>query len=375
MIAAPACTWTRRLTVATLVSLAALMAPTLATPSTAAAAPRLAFAMDGQVRVVDADGTDEHPVAWTGDGTRPLTWHYIAEPSWSPDGNRIAFGDSYGALYSPVSAELRIARADNKSDELVLTLPLAGVIQHVRWSPAGDKLAFVLWTPNPPVAVATWTWLGSRWDIYVVNVDGSGLRPLAPVHASMSTSFDFSPDGKQIAFVTDQEGVAGVFTIPVDAPALPTRITPRDVSVEFPRWSPDGSRIAFIGNSLTPSELLDWPRLWTIKTDGTDLTPVDAWTYHPPTWSPDSRTLAFACANACGIGSIGIDGTRRRDLTSGLARDNWPVWSRHGQIAFVREEGGPVCCTTTLWVMDADGSHPHRASAAGSVTFAIAWSP
>lgn len=358
---------------AVVVSLAALSAPALSTPSPAAS-PKLAFATSNQVRVVGADGSNEQPVAWTDEGIPPATWHYLSDPSWSPDGRRIAFGDTFGALWSPINAELHIARADGGSDDIILDLPAAGIIEHVRWSPAGDKLAFVLWTPNPPAAVATWTRLGSRWDIYVVNVDGSGLRPVAPAHASFQMSFDFSPDGAQIAFVTDQEGAFGVFTVPVEGVAVPTRVSPKEVLAEFPRWSPDGSRIAFLGTPIVPpGEILGLPRIWTVGATGADARALPATTYHPPTWSPDSRTIAFACLEGCGLASIAIDGTSHRVLTTNFGQDYWPLWSRHGKIAFVREEGR-ACCTRNLWVMDGDGTNQRRVSAAGSVTFAIAWS-
>ena len=352
----------------------ALLAVAVATPAPASAVPRLAFVTDGQVRVVGADGSDERPIAWSDEGTTPVTRHRLSGPSWSPDGTRVAFGDTFTAGWSAANAQLRIASADGLSDDVVLEMPAAGIIETVQWSPAGDKLAFVVWTTNPPVQVATWTTLGDRWEIYLVNADGSGLRPVAPVHARAAANFDFSPDGSQLAFVSDQEGVPGVFTVAVDGVALPKRVSPLEVSAGLVRWSPDGARIAFTGTAVTqPDELLMSPRIWTVAADGTDARPLPVRTYDAPAWSPDSRTLAFACTDGCGLASIGIDGTAHRVLTPTLGRDLSPAWSRHGLIAFMREEG-TTCCTRNLWVMEADGGNQRRVSAAGSVAYSIAWS-
>ena len=364
-------TGTRRLAAATL-ALAVLMPPAMASPTSAAVVPKLAFATDTQVRVVDADGRNERVVAWRDPGVAPVTGSWLSDPAWSPDGTKVAFANTVSALWSPVKAELRIASAQGGPHDVIVEIPAAGYIENVRWSPTGNQLAFVLWTPNPPLIVATWTTLGSRWDVYVVNVDGSGLRPVAPVHASMATSFDFSPDGRQLAVVSDQEGVPGIFTLPVDDVGVPTRVSPVGVVAGYPRWSPDGSRIAFTGTTA-PDGLVTSPWLWTVNRDGTDARQLPAQTYEAPAWSPDGRTLAFTCTEGCGLGSIGVDGTGARALTPALGQDHSPAWSRRGQIAFARDEG-ERCCSRNLWVMDGDGSNPRRVSAAGSVNYAIAWS-
>lgn len=355
------------------VALAALIVatPTAAQARRPASAPRIAFADDYKLRVVTADGREEWTVALTDHAVPTLGWHLLMDPAWSPDGTRIAYGESEGAFWAATHTELGVAKADGTEDRTILSLPGAGVILNVRWSPDGSRLAFVLWTPNPASPV-TWSQLGSRWDIYVVNVDGSGLRPLAPAHPAFVQSLEFSPDGTKVAFVSDHEGI-GVHTVAVDGPPVPRRVTPLEFSAQDVRWSPDGKRLAFTGQPLVPVDVSAWNHIWLIDTDGSNLRQLPAQTYHPPSWSPDGRSLAYVCVDKCGIATIRADGTGERALTRNFGNDYWPVWSRSGQIAFVREIGS-VCCTRTLWVMNADGSKQRRLTEARSVNFNMAWS-
>jgi Tol biopolymer transport system component len=62
--------------------------------------------------------------------------------------------------------------------------------------------------------------------------------------------------------------------------------------VEYPAWSPDGTRIAFMGGPDGPTEY----DIWVMNADGsnpvqlTDSPGPDWW----PAWSPDGTRIAFA---------------------------------------------------------------------------------
>jgi Tol biopolymer transport system component len=344
--------------------------PGAAPAAAATAPPRLAFVDGAHVLwVVGADGTGKQPVAAAGASPSPVSFTWLQDPAWSPDGSRLAFAHTHAVTWVSARSELRVVRADGSHAKSLLSLPGAGVIQTVRWSPDGRRLAFVLWTPNP-AGLLTWSSVGSRWDIYVINVDGSALRPVAPVHPSAVGDIDWSPDGKRLAFISDQGGLPGVYAVGIEGAPLPTRLSPLDVSAADPRWSPEGTRIAFTGRRAPPADQLLYgpPDLWTVRADGSQPRRLPVATWQPPSWSPDGRWLAYACPEDCGIAVIRRDGRENRVLT--FARDHWPVWSRHGEIAFVRE----TASTLTLWVMNGDGSNQHRVTDTGSLGFDFAWS-
>ena len=111
------------------------------------------------VEVVNADGT----------GTRLLA-DSATQPRFSPDGTQIAF-DSDGRIWTMNA---------NGSDQKQLTEGLAPA-----WSPNGHMIAFLRGS--------------SPYQLYVMNVDGTGQRQLAPSRAS-ELDPDWSPDGRRISF-------------------------------------------------------------------------------------------------------------------------------------------------------------------------------
>ena len=78
-----------------------------------------------------------------------------------------------------------------------------------------------------------------------MNADGSEQRKLAPLSTAGDGSYAWSPDGRRIAFVSYRDGNDEVYVINVDGSGLRnlTRNPARDVD---PKWSPDGRKIGFV---------------------------------------------------------------------------------------------------------------------------------
>ena len=79
-------------------------------------------------------------------------------------------------------------------------------------------------------------------EIYVVRSDGTRVRNLTDAPHSNEWGPAWSPDGTQIAFNSDREGIPQVYVMNADGTGL-RRLS--DVWGEYPAWSPDGDRIAF----------------------------------------------------------------------------------------------------------------------------------
>jgi TolB protein len=126
-----------------------------------------------------------------------------------------------------------------------------------------------------------------------------------------------------------------------------------------PAWSPKGSPIAYASTARPPG-------IWLVRPDGTHARPLRRRGVGggAPSWSPNARQITFAarCAedalHTC-VYAISASGTRRRQLTRPANDDDWaPAWSPDGrQIVWMR---GPE-----LWIMNADGSSPHKLHPAG----------
>ncbi|HWW75689.1 MAG TPA: hypothetical protein VNZ44_09850, partial [Pyrinomonadaceae bacterium] len=100
-----------------------------------------------------------------------------------------------------------------------------------------------------------------------------------------------SPDGRWVAYQVTVPDVAAnrnrtqIYVVPA-AGGEPKQLTTGAASSTGPRWSPDGSRLAFATGG----------QVWTMKPDGTDrkqLTNISTGAADP-VWSPDGRMIAFA---------------------------------------------------------------------------------
>src|ERR671925_261641 len=168
----------RRLTVLGFVLAAVAALP--AAGATKAPTGRIAFSMGNSNRDVYAVNAD-------GSGLVRLTNDPAADfdPSWSPDGRRIAYRHE-----DEKSGQIYVMNADG-SQQRNLTRR-RGLDYSPAWSPDGRKIAF------DHISVGS-----TNWDIWVMNADGSGARPLIASGASEQGPA-WSPDGKTIAYQSDR---------------------------------------------------------------------------------------------------------------------------------------------------------------------------
>ena len=82
-------------------------------------------------------------------------------------------------------------------------------------------------------------------------------------------------------------------------------------------WSPDGSKIVFLGNS---------ENIYVMDADGSNVTQLtDNFSYNEePSWSPDGSKIAFVSSE--NIYVMDADGSNQKRLTDNLKRNNYPSW-------------------------------------------------
>lgn len=193
---------------------------------------------------------------------------------------------------------------------------LFGQVPTASWSPDGSQLALLA---RPKGVV----------DLYVIDVNGRGLRRLTRDEGDHFGDVSWSPDGERVAFSCCGEGRQAVFTIRTDGSER-TRLVE---NAGQPVWSPDGRRIAYLsfqdGN----------PELYSVNAEGSDPKRLTVNTAEDvdPAWSPDGRRIAFTSKRdgTAQIYVMDADGSRQRRLVADRWSDQRPVWSRDGgRIAF-----------------------------------------
>ncbi len=222
-------------------------------PSWSPDGTRIAYQRDfngAAIYVVRADGT----------GARRLspTPGFDIQPSWSPDGTRIIY---VRLLAAPAPnrvppSEMRMMNADGTGDRVILAN--AGLSIEPRWS-VNNTIVFMSLMNGP------------TYDVYTMNVDGSGLRRLT--NGANNGDPNWSPDGSTIIFGSDREGngLLNLFAMRADGSQV-RRLTHFDVPLEAgdSHFSSDGARITFEvavdgKKQSDPNVPAD---VWTMRADG-----------------------------------------------------------------------------------------------------------
>ncbi len=159
----------------------------------------LIVVVDAQARIAFASNRDGHfnyeIYVMDADGGNPQNLtnspRYDRDPSWSPDGKRIAFmSDRDGHVINGFpSYEIYVMDADGRNPQNLTNHPNSD--ENPSWSPDGKRIAFDSFRD------------GNR-DIYVMDVDGGNQRRLTK-NPFKDWEPTWSPDGKRIVFVSDRE--------------------------------------------------------------------------------------------------------------------------------------------------------------------------
>lgn len=267
-----------------------------------------------------------------------------------------------------VVSDLYVANADGSDKRLLEHREYIGYPDHgrgVAWSTDGQTIAFFApgkSSHSPP-------------SLLFVNADGSGQPRDVTRQWGLDDLPVWSPDGKKIAFVSgrDVKCRGEIYVMNVDGGGL-RRLTRNGLADALPMWSPNGTRIAFLRFSVPPA-CGGWasdpgPNVYVMNADGSGQRRLArGW---PSAWSAGGRKIAFTGPDdRPGMYVINADGSGQRRLNT--VSFNSATWSPNGQkILFVRARPGTRAKVNDMYVMNADGSGQRKLTERGHDA---RWSP
>jgi len=266
------------------------------------------------------------------DGTHQVSVHLGEEFQWSPDGSTLAIGGGDGTAALIVNPDTGAVRKIKLPDPTLQLFCSA-------WSPDAERLACGSFSDD-----------ASRNGIYTIRIsDGRGLTRITSNPRGLDfIGGDWSPDGTRLVFTRwdstrPRNTNQAIFVVNLDGTGL-RRISPWGAGGEsglltyvLAGWSPDGNKILFSENGS----------LFTVHPDGTGLTKIvlegislsfacSSACALDPGWSPDGTKIVFAmftaAQGAVNIYTANADGSGVYQLTHETSQDfhdGSPDWGSH----------------------------------------------
>jgi Tol biopolymer transport system component len=233
---------------------------------------------------------------------------------------------------------------------------------------------------------------GGMGGVWLVDTDTGDYTELATDYSSsVFCAGAVSPDGQRVIY-SRRSGMQSEVWIVATNGDSPTLVSTGMAPCAF-AWSPDGSKIAFMGNGLQ-----------VMNADGSNLHTLSRHAVFGhlirPVWSPDSQTLAFIARDGplpsndknatppgrnlrewedrqdfigTNIHVVNVNTGVERRLLSGTGNID-PAWSPDGRhIVFASTRGVSDVGASEIWMVDADGTHLRQLTHLGLRTRYPAW--
>jgi dipeptidyl aminopeptidase/acylaminoacyl peptidase len=324
----------------------------------------------------------------------------VSDVRISPDGNQVAYVVSTPSLETASNEAVlyRVPAAGGTPLRLtyhtrIFNKPLPS--PWLRWSPDGSLLSFVAYVGDVPQVMAMSSKGGEPW---VLTSQKEGV-----------TRYEWSPDGKQIAFIAsdpappedEQRKKNKSFVIHVDKNRRPPRIwlqaipggapqaiSPADKTVLDFHWAPDGRSLAFAASDEFGFQATYNSAVYTISASGGEPHAIvqRPGTNRLPQYSPDGRSIAFISSggkpgmiNAQDLYVVAADGAGGAPRGLTLSREVWVnefTWAPDGRSIFYipneqTNDSGEHMFEQAIFRVPLDGGAPQMVTPGPVVNYSL----
>lgn len=211
---------------------------------------------------------------YDGSQTKVLQMQMI-RPVWTRNGSKVVFHTSTGLLCG-----FPLYYMEENNHDFKKIIDQNGRCGPYTWSAMGDKLFYIFMIDD-----SSWGRIHSSSSLYSIDLDGTNNQEIIELDFFPYYMF-LSPDGKKLLFSYNWHRFSedflkfGVYTMNIDGTDL---IRLNDRASEYAIWSPDGTKILFVGTS-SPG-LYD---LFITNADGTEIRNItnQPANYRYPAWLP-----------------------------------------------------------------------------------------
>jgi Tol biopolymer transport system component len=310
------------------------------------------------------------------------------DASWSPGGKLVAFRRNWGgSIYNhiPQFSELYVIDREGRHPRRLTrfaktTPPYSGETAEPTWSPDGRRLAF---TRQLFIGEAT-----GKSAIFVIGANARGLRRVTPWQLGGMGPVDWSPNSRWILFGAEDfepDEDSGLYVVHPDGSGLRRLTDFAPASILDASFSPDGSWILFHSQHSEPDE---GSALYVVRPDGSGLHRLTHFTSVTAvldrSFSPDGRWILFASGDtsASQIYLVHPDGSGLRQLTHFPAGTpaSAPAFSPDGKWIIFSEgndfsEPDPTKADGDIFVMQNDGTHVRAITSTRAIEDDLDWGP
>ncbi len=240
--------------------------------------------------------------------------------------------DNKSQIIYEYAGELKIFNTENQTDKsLSIFVPDDGLsvrpsrysaernVEDFSLSPKGERALFV-----------------ARGDVFTAPIEEGPTRNLTNSSDAHDKSARWSPDGRQIAFISDQSGEDQVYLIDQLGEGKPQQLTTEFKGMLYrPAWSPDGKRIAISDKD---------GKLYIITIDTGSVIEIaddEFGSISDYAWSPHGGHLAFSMSDWNGFFSLyiwSVIDSQTRRVTDYLFSEHHPSWDPEGNYLFYLSE-------------------------------------